>query len=108
MELVRTKTLTKKTIVQVDATPFKGWYSKHYGVDLGKKSKQAAAEEPEKVSKSVQKKRDARKAQQKIDEKVGDQFPQGRLLACIASRPGQTGRADGYILEGDELAFYIK
>jgi small subunit ribosomal protein S8e len=26
----------------------------------------------------------------------------------IASRPGQSGRVDGYILEGKELEFYIK
>lgn len=32
----------------------------------------------------------------------------GRLLACISSRPGQVGRADGYILEGEELEFYLK
>jgi small subunit ribosomal protein S8e len=30
----------------------------------------------------------------------------GRLLASISSRPGQSGRSDGYILEGEELAFY--
>eukprot|EP00995_Heteronema_vittatum_P010051 NODE_545_length_1304_cov_3695.645418_g393_i0.p1 GENE.NODE_545_length_1304_cov_3695.645418_g393_i0~~NODE_545_length_1304_cov_3695.645418_g393_i0.p1 ORF type:complete len:356 (+),score=170.61 NODE_545_length_1304_cov_3695.645418_g393_i0:101-1168(+) len=30
----------------------------------------------------------------------------GRLLARIASSPGQVGRADGYILEGKELEFY--
>jgi small subunit ribosomal protein S8e len=29
-------------------------------------------------------------------------------LAAISSRPGQSGRADGYILEGDELHFYLK
>ena len=34
------------------------------------------------------------------------QFEAGRLYAIIASRPGQSGRADGYILEGEELAFY--
>lgn len=28
--------------------------------------------------------------------------------ACIASRPGQCGRADGYILEGKELEFYLR
>merc|ERR1712061_897364 len=38
-ELVRTKTLTKNTIVQIDAQPFKQWYLKKYGVDLGKKGK---------------------------------------------------------------------
>merc|ERR1712007_394126 len=38
-ELVRTKTLTKNTIVQIDAQPFKQWYLKKYGVDLGKRTK---------------------------------------------------------------------
>ena len=37
-----------------------------------------------------------------------EQFPTGKLLAVIASRPGQSGRCDGYILEGPELAFYQK
>ena len=32
----------------------------------------------------------------------------GRLYACITSRPGQVGRADGYLLEGKELEFYMK
>ena len=35
-------------------------------------------------------------------------FKGGRLLAAISSRPGQSGRADGYILEGPELTFYRK
>lgn len=29
-------------------------------------------------------------------------------LACITTRPGQCGRADGYILEGEEKEFYLK
>lgn len=32
----------------------------------------------------------------------------GKLFAKIASRPGQSGRADGYLLEGKELDFYSK
>ena len=36
-ELVRTNTLTKNTIVEVDATPFRNWFFKHYGVDLSNK-----------------------------------------------------------------------
>ena len=32
----------------------------------------------------------------------------GRVLAAIASRPGQSGRADGYVLEGKELEFYLR
>merc|ERR1712032_1171501 len=38
-ELVRTKTLVKNAIVQIDAQPFKQWYLKKYGVDLSKKTK---------------------------------------------------------------------
>jgi small subunit ribosomal protein S8e len=37
-ELVRTQTLVKNAIVQVDATPFKQWYKDHYKVELGSKS----------------------------------------------------------------------
>ncbi len=44
-ELVRTQTLVKNAIVQVDATPFKAWYQQHYGYELGLKGK----EEPKKV-----------------------------------------------------------
>merc|ERR1711998_507259 len=47
-ELVRTKTLVKNAICQVDATPFRQWYSQHYGQELGKK-----AVEKEKVSTGV-------------------------------------------------------
>merc|ERR1712203_466370 len=38
-ELVRTKTLVKNAIVQIDAQPFKQWYLRRYGVDLGRKKK---------------------------------------------------------------------
>merc|ERR1712209_236976 len=51
-ELVRTKTLTKNTIIQIDAQPFKQWYLKYYGVDLSRKKTAAqlkkAAEQAEK------------------------------------------------------------
>lgn len=47
-ELVRTKTLVKSAIIQVDAAPFKQWYHTHYGVDIGRKKKGAAKkDEPE-------------------------------------------------------------
>merc|ERR1712054_127051 len=36
-ELVRTKTLLKNAIVQIDGQPFKQWYLKKYGIVLGKK-----------------------------------------------------------------------
>jgi len=36
-ELVRTKTLTKNTIVQIDAAPFRQWYESHYALPIGRK-----------------------------------------------------------------------
>merc|ERR1719418_32387 len=33
-------------------------------------------------------------------QKLADQFNTGHLLGSISSRPGQSGRIDGYILEG--------
>jgi ribosomal protein eS8 len=41
-ELVRTKTLVKNAIVQIDATPFRQWYEAHYGQALGKKGNKKA------------------------------------------------------------------
>ncbi|KAL2644954.1 hypothetical protein R1flu_012541 [Riccia fluitans] len=38
-ELVRTQTLLKNAIIQVDAAPFRQWYNQHYGVDIGKKKR---------------------------------------------------------------------
>ena len=46
-ELVRTQTLVKSAIVQVDAAPFKQWYLQHYGVDIGRKKKTTAAAKKE-------------------------------------------------------------
>merc|ERR1711953_1229247 len=87
------------------------------GVDLGKKKKVGTGkdkggdkdkkeEEEVKRSHHVIAKQKAREAKQKLDPAIDDQFQSGRLLACIASRPGQCGRCDGYILEGEELNFY--
>jgi len=50
----------------------------------------------------------ARSAGHVVDPNLKEQFNAGRLYAVIASRPGQSGRADGYILEGKELDFYTK
>jgi len=106
-ELVRTQTLVKNAIIQVDATPFKQWYQTHYGVELGSKGKTIDVA-PATGSKHVQRKLKARNHGHKVDPNVADQFNQGRLYACISSRPGQCGRCDGYILEGKELEFYVK
>jgi len=43
-----------------------------------------------------------------LDPALADQFKTGRVYAKISSRPGQSGRCDGYLLEGDELHFYLK
>ncbi|XWS11289.1 hypothetical protein CRYUN_Cryun38cG0071300 [Craigia yunnanensis] len=121
-ELVRTQTLVKSAIVQVDAAPFKQWYLQHYGVDIGRKKKTVAAaaaakkegEDGEtgtdevKKSNHVLRKLEKRQQNRKLDPHIEEQFGGGRLLACISSRPGQCGRADGYILEGKELEFYMK
>ena len=109
-ELVRTKTLVKNTIVLIDATPFRQFYLKKYDVELNKKkieeSNKARAEA--KRSSSVKRKLEKLQAERQLEQKVADQFSSGRLYACISSRPGQSGRVDGYILEGKELEFYLK
>merc|ERR1712226_1672439 len=61
-----------------------------------------------KKSASAQKKFDERKKTAEVSAQLVEQFQQGRLIARIASRPGQCGRADGYILEGKELEFYAR
>merc|ERR1712060_403199 len=107
-ELVRTQTLVKSAIIQIDATPFKQWYLQHYGVELGKKKGAVVEVTEEKKSGSVTKKLAGRAKGHKVEALVADQFVNGRLYAKISSRPGQVGRCDGYILEGKELEFYMK
>jgi small subunit ribosomal protein S8e len=120
-ELVRTKTLVKSAIVQVDATPFRQWWEAHYGENLSKKKGQhssaaAAVEATPAASKEAEskllghreRKQLARKSQAHTDQHLEDQFGAGRLYAILTSRPGQSGRADGYILEGKELDFYLR
>ncbi|KAL5359653.1 hypothetical protein BJX96DRAFT_164600 [Aspergillus floccosus] len=106
-ELVRTNTLTKSAVVQIDAAPFRQWYEAHYGQPLGRRRQQKTETTEEKKSNSVVKKQAARFAEHgKVESAIERQFEAGRLYAVIASRPGQSGRVDGYILEGEELAFY--
>jgi len=104
--------LVKSAVVQIDATPFRQWWETHYGEALGKrKSKNAAATSEDgtaKKSNHVMRKLEDRKTLAKIDQQIDDQFSTGRLYAVISSRPGQSGRCDGYILEGKELEFYLK
>merc|ERR1711953_123705 len=112
-ELVRTKTLVKNAIISIDAAPFRQWYEAHYATPLGRKKGVKLSEEEEAVlskkrSKKTQKKYDERKKLAKVEPALEEQFGAGRVLAAISSRPGQSGRADGYILEGKELEFYLR
>jgi len=219
-EYVRTNTIVKGTIVQVDSTPFKNWYQKHYGVVIGKatpfekvakksvkksrskyvapnpdtklkvvkkseepekkgknakgkdakkavkptdkkaevvvakkevkpkaekkpadatvvakpvkksfhhhgKVKKAATDKPKKESKYVRRESRKRSAPHKpsgamlkkwrlrnatrvLDASISEQIEKGRLYAKVSTSPGQVGSADGYVLEGEELAFYVK
>jgi len=112
-ELVRTKTLVKNAIISIDATPFRQWYEAHYATPIGRKKGAKLTEADEAIfnkkrSKKIQKKYDDRKKTAKVDPLLEEQFQTGRILAAISSRPGQVGRADGYVLEGKELEFYIR
>lgn len=106
-ELVRTKTLVKNAIIQIDATPFRAWYETHYGVTIGTK-KGTKKEDDVKKSRHLLRKVETRQKTRTLDTALDEQFVSGRLLACISSRPGQSGRCDGYVLEGKELEFYQK
>jgi len=113
-ELVRTKTLVKNAIVVIDATPFRQWYESHYILPLGRKreAKHQQTDENDVLSRKrcrkVMQKYLARQKFAKVEPALEEQFSSGRLLAAVASRPGQSGRADGYILEGKELEFYMR
>jgi len=111
-EFVRTNTLVKNTVVQIDSTPFRQWYEQHYGITLGKKKKsekkEGEGETEQKKGKSAIAKQKKRAENQKLNPVLEEQFGAGKLYAVISSRPGQSGRSDGYILEGTELDFYVK
>mmetsp|Transcript_2327 Transcript_2327/g.4795 ORF Transcript_2327/g.4795 Transcript_2327/m.4795 type:complete len:201 (+) Transcript_2327:47-649(+) len=105
-ELVRTKTLVKGAIILIDAHPFKEWYQSHYGRAIGVKKGTKGDVVAKKGSDHVTRKIAKRQKAEKIEQALDDQFVGGRLFAKITSRPGQSGRCDGYVLEGPELQFY--
>merc|ERR1712002_641599 len=113
-EFVRTKTLVKSCIVQVDSTPFRQWYETHYATPLGRKKGVKLSEEDEAIlnkkrtDRLIRRKYNVRKKTAKVEQALEDQFTAGRVYAKISSRPGQCGRVDGYILEGRELEFYTR
>ncbi|ETO23912.1 Ribosomal protein S8, component of cytosolic 80S ribosome and 40S small subunit [Reticulomyxa filosa] len=104
-EYVRTKTLTKSAIIQIDATPFRQCNKKKkIGAISGKKKNNKKIKtQTEKFSKLQLNQFRRRQSKQNVPENIIQQFKTGRLLAALSSKPGQVGRADGYILEGDEL-----
>jgi ribosomal protein eS8 len=83
---------------------------KEKGKPTSAKGKQKVQEDKSKkdLSKKAIEKFAKRNSQRLLEPNLGDQFKTGRLYAKISSRPGQSGRCDGYILEGEELAFYLK
>ncbi len=106
-ELVRTKTLVKSSIVSIDAVPFRKWFEAHYHCDVGVKG----AKPTPKATAGVAKDKLAathKALEGRLDPRIQEQLATGRVLAIITSSPGQSGRADGYILEGKELDFYAR
>ena len=110
-ELVRTNTLVKNTIVRLDSAPFKKYLVKQYfgsedekfDLHFNWEDKEDLKNNPKQSDKYVK-----RRTETRIEAKVQEQLDKGQILACISSRPGQSGRADGYILEGKELEFYVR
>jgi small subunit ribosomal protein S8e len=93
-ELVRTNTLVKGSVIAVDSSPFKLEYSKKI-------------EDLDPLGSMLIKKKFENQELNQI-KLMKEQFASGKLLARICSRPGQSGRVDGYILEKGELEFYLK
>merc|ERR1712224_850760 len=79
-DLLRTKTLVKNAIVQVDATPFKLFYVKHYGLskDFFNQTKGDSKFDEKKRSRKSQRKIDAKRKVQKLNAEIEDQLRQGR------------------------------
>eukprot|EP00658_Telonema_sp_P-2_P074720 TRINITY_DN63_c0_g1_i4.p2 TRINITY_DN63_c0_g1~~TRINITY_DN63_c0_g1_i4.p2 ORF type:complete len:115 (+),score=73.94 TRINITY_DN63_c0_g1_i4:44-346(+) len=76
---------------------------RHYGVQIGKKKED---EEATKKSNHLERKLKARNINHTLAKDMDAQFTKGRLLAVVTSRPGQSGRCDGALIEGAELKFY--
>ena len=116
-EYIRTNTLTKNTIIRIDASPFKKFLAQRYFGEEDPNYELTFDWESEEDYKNKKddtsvKRRELkylkRRAQTTIESKIQEQINKGHIYACISSRPGQSGRADGYILEGKELDFYTK
>lgn len=80
-ELMRTNTLTMGAVVRLDPQKFKEKLNEILGKNAGLRD---------------------------VDPVFFSNLDAGRLYGVVSSRPGQCGRADGYILQGEELGFYMK
>ena len=80
------------------------WIALTWVLCLNTQEGEAAAEEEKKKSRHLLKKIEKRQEGHKLDTHLEEQFASGRLMAAIASRPGQCGRADGYV----DMFFGIK
>ena len=110
-ELVRTQTLVKNCIVAVDSTPFKFyWYINYTEAKINRLPEIKDPKNKEKLDKKKNIKQKEHPNKQYLDKlnHFFDLLNKGKLYACITSRPGQVGKADGYLLEGKELEFYLK
>jgi small subunit ribosomal protein S8e len=110
-ELVRTQTLVKGAIVSVDPLPFKYYWHIHY--EEKKINKLPDIPDPERKKRLEEKKEKLKKKHPYAEQieklhHIFDMMNKGRLYARLTSRPGQSGRCDGYLLEGRELDFYVK
>ena len=88
-ELVRTKTLVKSAVVQIDAAPFRAWYQQHYGKKVGIKVKNGEKVESEDIdekrSNALKKKLKDRNNKHAVAEPIDEQFITGRLFALVTS-----------------------
>lgn len=70
-----------------------------------KKIRKAGSHKP---SGAMAKKWRLRNATRVLETSISEQLEKGKLYAKLSTSPGQTGTADGYVIEGEELAFYVK
>ena len=84
-ELVRTKSLVKGCIVQIDATPFKAHYTAHYGLPKDFFSKGEPQDVVAAASSKVQRKREKLRKGRKLEQLLVDQLIQGALCSVFGT-----------------------
>jgi len=95
-ELVRTNTLVKNSIIQIDATPFRQWYESHYGIALGKK--RTAKDDASKHTETKATKTAAKEPEGKAEKSTGAEAKAAGKSAAKATpkaTPKATAKATG-------------